>query len=304
MFHRRRTKQCDTETRVVAAPPSRYQLYHYRAQSPDEVASIRDQLRTSAQPPDVSFARVDVVEFAGGVAVLDTPADALLRDWRAVQPGDRLIYGAIASASSGAALDDARLGRLVEALGSVSSMDPADPTSALETLPNVPPALAVPGTDGIVFLVTHVTPKPVTARVALFVASNATDTVAVIAPQRIKLQHDVLTFDDAALRADSATKAVLDEIAAIEHAGATPLEAVTVLLQTPNAPVPEDQQRLDGLVTAFAETIPPIVDVTRLGAPPEVQQMTTDVQRQLLTENGVTVDAVVLLLLRPVVVIG
>jgi len=158
LFHRRRTKRC---AMAAAAPPQspsrRYQVYHLAADADAEVRIVRAALRTPDGITKLQFQRVDVVEFAGGLPTLLSANDVLLRDWTAVHPGNRLLYGAIATpiATDTPPLEDARLSRVVQALASVSPVDANSAFLAFETLPQVPAALAVPGTDGIIFLVSE-----------------------------------------------------------------------------------------------------------------------------------------------------
>ncbi len=154
LFHRRRTKRCATPVeRPPVTPPRRYQLYEYRAEGPRDLVIIRQLLRTPAAITRLPFKRVDVVEFSGGLSTLLTAPDALLRDWGASQPGNTLIYGAIAtSVAADAPLSSPRLTRVAEGVAATSAIGAAN--SLFETIPDVPTALAVPGTDGMIFLVT------------------------------------------------------------------------------------------------------------------------------------------------------
>jgi hypothetical protein len=156
LFHRRRTKRCATPAAApVPSPERRYQVYHHLAESDRELRAIVAALRTPAGIANISFRRVDVVTFAGGLpSLLTSPAD-VLRDWAAQQPGNVLMYGAIATPiAADAPLESARLARVVQAIAPASAVDPNGTGNRFETLPQVPAALAVPGTDGIIFLVT------------------------------------------------------------------------------------------------------------------------------------------------------
>jgi hypothetical protein len=161
LFHRRRTKNC-SEAAERPAPPAtrRYAVYHVLAtEGPRE---FRKRLAEALRTPNeitrlMGFQRVNDVEFTGGLPTLLTRTDAVLADWNAAvpKPGNTLVYAAIATsaASDAAALESARLGRLLQVLSPATR---PDPTSTLESvtdvLPRVPEALAVPGADGIVFI--------------------------------------------------------------------------------------------------------------------------------------------------------
>ncbi|MDQ6830772.1 MAG: hypothetical protein M3081_18070 [Gemmatimonadota bacterium] len=154
LFHRRRTKRCAAPVeQPPVTPPRRYQLYEYRAESVRELIPIRRALLTPSDITRIPFKRVDVVEFSGGLSTLLTAPDALLRDWSTAQPGNTLIYGAIATiVAADAPLSSPRLTRVAEGVAATSAIDPNQ--SLFETIPDVPAALAVPGTDGMIFLVT------------------------------------------------------------------------------------------------------------------------------------------------------
>jgi hypothetical protein len=153
LFHRRRTKRCAPSAPPPApTPPRRYQLFTYHAKSQQEVDMIRRGLRSPGnfQP---NFQRVDVLEFASGAATMVTPENVLLQDWGGVQPGNSLAYGATATAiPTDAVFGNQRLTRVVQAVSTVSPLDPA--LGFLEVLPDVPPQMVVPGIDGIVLLIT------------------------------------------------------------------------------------------------------------------------------------------------------
>ncbi len=167
LFHRRRTKRCGQSVpQPVPLPPRRYQLFTYHAKSQQEVDAIRRWLRTPIRL-EPTFQRVDVLEFASGAATLVTPADALVRDWTASQPGPTIAYGTVAtSIAADLPLADARLRRVVQGVGT-----PLDPGSnVLDVLPAVPAALAVPDADGIILLVTR-EPEVVTRTALVIFAS-------------------------------------------------------------------------------------------------------------------------------------
>jgi hypothetical protein len=153
LFHRRRTKQCAADVVPPApTPPRRYQLFTLRVRSPREVDLVKRALESGSDFKPV-FQRVDVVEFAGASATLLTAADALLNDWRAVQPGNTLAYAAAATGiADDTAFTASRLGRVVSGVASVSPLDTQ--SGVVEVLPAVPAVLTSPGLDGVIVLVT------------------------------------------------------------------------------------------------------------------------------------------------------
>lgn len=157
LFHRRRDKVCGEEKVAVAAAVRRYQVYHLLATSLESAEKIRQALlaNDAAVIAKLGFHPVDAVEFAAGVPSLNTPVSVIQSDWQTASPGNRLLYGAVASsgaaAGEGEALALARLGRLQDAVAPISA-----PHAQLhsETLGVVPAPLAVPGSDGVMVLVT------------------------------------------------------------------------------------------------------------------------------------------------------
>jgi hypothetical protein len=158
LFHRRRIKQCGAAKQLPPpAPPRRYQVYHLLVPSDKTVADVQDALlkNDAARLTRFGFGPVDRVEFGAGVPALVSRPEDVLADWQAVQPGNTLVYGAIASQGSavddGTALALGRLARLEQALASVSALGPQ---AVAEVLAAVPTPLAVPGVDGVIALLT------------------------------------------------------------------------------------------------------------------------------------------------------
>jgi hypothetical protein len=97
-----------------------------------------------------NFVPADIVEFGEGVPDLISIPETIKSDWDRLNPGNVLLYGAIASA---AAVDQTlalfRLGRVEGVVGSQMNDD-----TISETLAVFPSALATPGTDGVIVLIT------------------------------------------------------------------------------------------------------------------------------------------------------
>ena len=153
LFQRRRVKRCATPApQTAVTPPRRYQLYTFAAKSQREVDVIRKALQA---PADIrnAFQRVDVLEYASSVSTLVTPSDALIADWRAVQPGNTVAYAAAATdIGTDAAFTSGRLNRAVQGVSAISPFDTAN--GVIEVLPRVPASLDIPGIDGVIVLVT------------------------------------------------------------------------------------------------------------------------------------------------------
>jgi hypothetical protein len=79
LFHRRRNKRCSPEQAPAPLPaPARlYQVYHFPVNNRDEAESLRRILLSGQVPNDPGPQTAGVIEFAGGVAALVTPPDAV-----------------------------------------------------------------------------------------------------------------------------------------------------------------------------------------------------------------------------------
>ena len=100
LFHRRRTTSCESAvvTPPKQVPPRHYQVWMGVAANEDAVKQLMKAMadKTSIDPQLVFFQKVDTVEFAGGAATLNTSASDIKR-LSSAKPGERLVYGAIAS---------------------------------------------------------------------------------------------------------------------------------------------------------------------------------------------------------------
>lgn len=155
LFHRRRDKQCG---RVAEKPPleeRRYELFHLRVRSDAALRTARAAvISANAQLlTKLGFAPIGAAAYAGGRATLTTPTAALLADWDAAQPGNRLRFGAIGSQGAAQAEGDALArSRLVALETTLMRGEPTSPPEN-QVLP-VLPELNLAGWDGAIFLVT------------------------------------------------------------------------------------------------------------------------------------------------------
>ena len=157
LFHRRREKNCGEDTPPLKPLPERtYRIMHLplTRESLGRLAEIRKLLH--APLPDLSkfeFESSGQVVFEGGTSDLVTPAATVRADWERLQPGQRILYGAIGSRGAaedeGPALAAARLDQTVSALAPVSV---PERNAVFEDLPGAP--LAAEGTDGTIFVIT------------------------------------------------------------------------------------------------------------------------------------------------------
>ncbi len=158
LFHRRRTKVCSEEKLAPPPPPARrYQVWHLLSPSVGETTRIITALQNNDMNilSRFQFVRVDRVEFGGGVATLLTRPEDLTADWRRVNPGNRLIYGSIASQggaiSEGESLALSRLSRVEDVVDDVSARHPEFKSEAIEAIPT--PFLEA-DIDGAIILLT------------------------------------------------------------------------------------------------------------------------------------------------------
>lgn len=161
LFHRRRTKSCETEQPPAPrAPNRRYQVYHARIEDTSLLQGYIELLRQSPEAflKRLEFQPVMVVEFEANVAQLASDPQSIRSDWTAVQPGDQLLYAGVASKADvegGSALATQRVQRLETAVDSVSSTNAQTITESLPFSP--PPSFNTPGTDGSIFMLTNQT---------------------------------------------------------------------------------------------------------------------------------------------------
>lgn len=154
LFHRRRDKQCGRGTTVQPLEKRRYQLHHLRAGTPERLRTARAAVLSAnaANIAKVGFAPIGAATFDGGRSTLATPTAALLADWDAAMPGDRLGFGAIgsqgAAQAEGDALAKARLATLELTLMR-GQLTGAIENQVLPVLPD----LNLAGWDGAVFLI-------------------------------------------------------------------------------------------------------------------------------------------------------
>lgn len=156
LFHRRRNKVCGVEVPPVQVAARRYRLFHVAVNSIDERESLRQVLAAGGGLANFNPRAVGTVEFAGGLASVQT-AHPVVRDvWDDALPdGVEIVFGAVASQGAaladGATLAGARLDELAGVLAPVTARAAGAP---FEVLDDVPPDLPAAGHDGIVLYAT------------------------------------------------------------------------------------------------------------------------------------------------------
>lgn len=158
-FHRRRVKECgEVAPRPEPAPPRTYAVF--QAQVPDVATAqkIRQALlNNQTQGLPKTLRHVGLVRFAGGTPVLQTDLADLRQDWTGAGAGNILQWALIASQGTldGALLARARLDAFEASLTAPPPLLTIDPQAADDLLASVPAPLAVPDTDGAIFVLTR-----------------------------------------------------------------------------------------------------------------------------------------------------
>jgi hypothetical protein len=159
LFRRRRRIECADARDAIVAQARSYRLYHLRVDDSVALQDVRLALLRNDRDKlqAYQFRSITDVEFEPGLPDLAVDPNDVLADWRAVQPGNLLLLGTIAThgGADGEQLARSRLARLEDALAPVTA-----PTAATitDTLPYVPDALA-PGRDGTIVIVTGAVAK-------------------------------------------------------------------------------------------------------------------------------------------------
>lgn len=155
LFHRRRNKQCGVGPSQQPLEERRYQLHHLRVKTEAQLRSARAAV-ISANGPAITklgFTPFGTAAFEGGRSQLATPTAALLADWDAAHPGNRIRFGAIGSQGAAQAEGDALAKSRLATLELTLMRGQAAGNVENQVLP-VLPALSLAGWDGAVFLVT------------------------------------------------------------------------------------------------------------------------------------------------------
>jgi hypothetical protein len=160
LFQRRRTRDCADEVVLAPPPVRRYQVWTAEASDAQQASAIVAALRAGGPEIRRYVKLVGTVEFGGGVATADTPGWALRADWQASAGGPIVQYAAIATAG-GADGDALAASRLATYESSISPEVVFATDSKTEVIDSVPPALAAPGFDGAIVVMTVPPPQQV-----------------------------------------------------------------------------------------------------------------------------------------------
>jgi hypothetical protein len=160
LFHRRRTKRCGVVEEPGPLPPlppptvvRRYRLFHVQSPPDASMERLRTLIR-GAQPIPGMASVSATARFEGGSAVLATPPSELQNAWRAANPEERIVYGAIAAAgpavADSPAVQEARLQQVTAMLSGVTEAGGA----TFDLLDAVPAHLDATGAEGAMVFVT------------------------------------------------------------------------------------------------------------------------------------------------------
>jgi len=180
LFHRRRSKTCeaDFETPLPVAE-RRYLVWHLKVEE-KQLEIVVEALRSN-KPESLApfpFDQVSLVEYAATTPVLRSSPEAVQSDWKAANPGDQLIYGAIAR--QGAAQRDGEIltwGRLERLREVVQEITPPDEKAIFESLLQLPEPLRIGGTDGAMVLLTKAK-LPTTCQAAFRIKNGSPEQIA------------------------------------------------------------------------------------------------------------------------------
>ena len=157
LFHRRRSKVCEADF-VTPLPVAghRYLIWHLKVDQ-QQLKIVIDALRSNRSETltEFPFDQVSLVEYAATTPVLRSSPEAVQADWKAANPGDLLVYGAIAN--QGAAQRDGEiliLGRLERLREVVQEITPPHEKAKFESLLQLPDPLRIGGADGAIVLLT------------------------------------------------------------------------------------------------------------------------------------------------------
>jgi hypothetical protein len=159
LFHRRRNKQCqvDVQPPPPPVPPRRFAFKMGAIDDEGVLRSVRESLEknTPFRREEISFKQVNVLEFEAGLASMISRPDDVKADWSRVNPGNRILHVAIASATAndGELVANGRWQRVARAIESVSQ---SDGKTTSQVLPIVHAELEAPNTDGVVLFITRV----------------------------------------------------------------------------------------------------------------------------------------------------
>jgi hypothetical protein len=157
LFHRRRNKQCaDLIEQAAPAPTRRYQVYQVEAADLRTAAAIREALlrNNTTVLAKINFRAVGQVAFGGGVPTLLSDPAAVQADWQRVHTGNTILYEAIATRGVGDG-DALAIQRVLHLESVLAEITPPEANAVHEVIPKTPDLLSVPGTDGVIVVLTR-----------------------------------------------------------------------------------------------------------------------------------------------------
>jgi hypothetical protein len=159
LFQRRREKQCAPAAAQPAATASRrYRLYLVQLSNLQDRVKLNQAIMADDGATIDGFKPqpIDIVEFSPGIPTLETSAAQVRADWQSrIKPGDRIVYGAVASQgdalNEGPALAGTRLTTLATTLGPITTVAPDAEFETPAAIPNAS-SITADGCDGVIIL--------------------------------------------------------------------------------------------------------------------------------------------------------
>jgi hypothetical protein len=159
LFHRRRVSSCDCVCHPEPLPvvERTYRVYHFRVPDDAGAAALRELLESGRAIEGLRTVPV-VPTFEGTQNLLLTPRSQVHEAWRAVDPADELVYGAVAAGDGARADGRPAQSTRLERLSSVVNDVTPDPRAVYDVLDAVPAQLDVGGVDGVMVFATRAAP--------------------------------------------------------------------------------------------------------------------------------------------------
>lgn len=161
LFHRRREKICAVDAAPAKVEARHLRLYHIGLDRREEIDTLLRLLEDGIGLDNYNPKFVSTVEFAAGLAAVNSPFEKLRDSWSLVAgDGSELVFGAIAGAGKIVAEGETLARTRLESLAAV--LDEVSPSSQpqYELLDAIHPDLPAHGLDGSVVYATLRTPTP------------------------------------------------------------------------------------------------------------------------------------------------
>lgn len=155
LFHARHRHECAPKPAVFVGPAlRRYQLFALGVDSLDQYTLVSHALIDDAAIlAEFEFVDIGTLEFRGGIAALETPADVIKTLWTPHGDDRLLVWAGIASVGAAAGEGDAiAYGRLQTLEAVIETVSPPSPEQSSVVLAKVPHVLKIANLDGAIVL--------------------------------------------------------------------------------------------------------------------------------------------------------